>query len=140
MSHKIISVILTLLISVSSLSAYSSVLSGCKDRSCCCGAAMVGMMEAGQREIDTKFQTLKGCCCGDVTGSACSLTTVLHLEKIGWALSSNRVDLSESNLSGIVSITDLSKDSQVFFQSETGAEATHPCFPPIYLSSMSFLC
>jgi len=142
MLHKIFTALLTVLIAVSSLSAYALVLGDCPDSACCCcqGAAMAGKMETGQTDNDTKIQTANKCCCEDADGKTCSLTTVTPLEQIGWALLSHRFDPSFDTLSGITSIDDGRNDSDLILHRAAMPDVVHPGSPPIYLSAMSFLC
>jgi len=141
MLNKIFVVILTVLITVSAFSAYGRVISGCSEQSCCCsGMAMTGKVEAGQTDKYLKIESAKACCCGGVTGSTCSLMMVVPLEKIGWAFSSNRIDPFFSTLSAIMSTVDVDNYSQLTFRLEITSNEPHPGSPPIYLSSMSFLC
>ena len=141
MIHKISAVALTVLIILSTFSAYGTVLSDCADQPCCCaGMAMAGEMEADQTDRVLRIESAKVCCCGDVNGSTCSLSTMVPMEKIEWALSSNRIDPSFSAPIGIVSMVDAEPNPALSSQAEVTSERSHPGSPPIYLASMSFLC
>ena len=142
MFHRILSVLLTVLIAVSSLSAYALVLSNCPEPSCCCcqGAAMDGKEETGHTDNDLKIKAVKNCCCGGTDGKTCSLTTVIPLKHIGWALLSHRFDSSFDALPGITSIDDGRNDSNIVFHTLPRSDVIHPGSPPIYLIGMSFLC
>lgn len=141
MIHKISAVTLTVLIVISTFSAYGTVLSDCTDQPCCCaGMVMAGEMEAGQTHTDLNIESAEECCCGDVTGRHCSLSTMVPMEKIEWALSSTRIEPSYSAPSVIVSMVDVDNNPASISKAEVTSEKTHPGSPPIYLASMSFIC
>jgi len=142
MFHRMLSVLLTVLIAVSSLSAYALVRSNCPELSCCCcqGAAMAEKSETGQTDNKLKTKAVNKCCCGDGDGNTCSLTTVTPLKHMGWALLSHRFDPPFDALSGITTIDDGHNDSNIVFHTLPRSDVIHPGSPPIYLIGMSFLC
>ena len=142
MIHKILTGMLTLLITISGFSAYGTVLNDCHDPTCCCcqTAGKAAEMETGQNENRLKIQAPMGCCCGEAAGSTCSLKTLAPFEKIGWALSPNRLDLPFFNLCVEVSMDDARFGPRAIFQASATPETAHQSSPHIYLSAMSFLC
>ena len=141
MIQRFTAIILTVLISINAFAAYGTVPSNCSDQSCCCaGMAMTAKMEAGQADKYLKMGSGMGCCCGDDPGSTCSLTMMGPLEKMEWALSSNRIDPSLSTPSIIASTKEIDKYLPLTSRSDIMSDTLRAGSPPIYLSSMSFLC
>ena len=132
---RVIAAALVVLISVSPLAANSVILAGCPDRSCCCNGAAL----AGHAEDTARIQSLHSCCCNDVAGNNCSLTTVVASENIYWALSPNRVDPPSYGFINFISIDDTPLVPQANFRTDAVGEVILQGSPPIYLSSMSFL-
>ncbi|MEN8246236.1 MAG: hypothetical protein ABFS43_15205 [Thermodesulfobacteriota bacterium] len=135
-SIRVIVAVLTVVISVSPLAANSVIPADCPDRSCCCN----GAAGAGHAENTVRIQALHSCCCNDVAGSNCSLTTVVPSENIYWALSPNRVDPPSYGFLSFISIDDTPLVPPANFRTDAVGDVIHQGSPPIYLSSMSFLC
>jgi hypothetical protein len=132
---------MTVMIAVSSLSAYALAYGDCPEPSCCCwGAAMDVKGETGHTGNELRIKADKGCCCGDADAKTCSLTTLAPFGTIGWALSTHRFDPSFDILSCIAPMNDGGDESAIVCHPSTGFDVIHPGSPPIYLSAMSFLC
>jgi len=142
MIHKIFAIIMAVMITVSSISAYALAHSDCPEPSCCCcqGAAMAGKVTTDHAGNDLKIKAVNTCCCGDGDGKTCSLTTVTPLKNIGWALLAHRFDPSFDILSGIIFMDDGGNESDIVLHTAARGDVIHPGSPPIYLSAMSFLC
>ena len=132
-----IAAILTVVIIVSPLAANNLISADCPDRFCCCNSADM----AGHAENTVRIQVLQSCCCGDAADTSCSLTTAVPSESICWALSPSRVDPPSYSFLSFINIDDTPLAPQANFRTDAvGGDAIHQGSPPIYLSSMSFLC
>lgn len=136
MALKTITIIMAILIFASSLSANGVVLSDCQEQVCCCH----GMVMADDAETIDRIQSLNGCCCSGATGSTCSLTMIVPSENMGWALSPNRVDPSDSLYFQAYKPADTSFLSEAAVETDFEDFVIDQASPPTYLTLMSFLC
>lgn len=133
---RVMAAVLTVVIIVSPLTANSVIPANCQERSCCCNDAAM----ASYAENTVSVQVLHGCCCNDVAGGNCSLTTVVPSESIYLALSPSRVDPPFYSFLSFISIDDAPLAPQANIRTDAVGDTIHQGSPPIYLSSMSFLC
>ena len=141
MIFRSITLCMALLMLAGSLQANGWIPADCADRSCCRHTApMAETMQAGQTESRAWMQPQNCCYCENDAGPACNLTRLIPQAKIGWALSSQRVDPSAPGLPSVLCLDNpfFPKGAAALFYSQD--DTLHPASPPTYLSVMSFLC
>lgn len=136
MKPKIIAIITTVLMAVSSLAGAGLACAGCLEGPCCCrGPAMTG-----QAADAPMIRPARGCCCQAAGDSPCTLTVSPAAFDVAPAVPPGRIHVHPPAVSAAVIPGDAPVDAAITFFPDLEDPLFQKSFPPTYLSVMSFLC
>lgn len=136
MYTRLIALILTVVFTASSLAGTVVLAADCMDHPCCCHSPAM----AGHTQMTTMIRSVNGCCCQQAGEMPCTLTKALPSENNSWAVLPKRPQAPFPNISDPVSTVGILDTFAISFAPTLTRQAISSGSPPIYRSTMSFLC